>query len=287
MKFKFPAAIGAAIVAASLALAGCGAGGGSASDPSKPLKVLASSTPHGELIKQAEKSGLLGDVKIDLTEITGDIDANQVLESGDIDANLFQHRPYLDAWQKDHGVDDLVPVAYTHVEPIGLYSKKTDDPKTIPDGGTVAIPSDITNQARGLFLLVQAGLIEMDVTRDTPNLDFTTISQKNITSNPRNLKFLEIDRPNLPKTLDDPKVYLSVVNGNYALEANLTPNKDALVLEEAKDSPYTNVLVVKKELTDDPRVKKLAEALEAQQTKDFITETFKGAVVPAEITIDQ
>lgn len=275
-------AVGAVLV---LALTACGAakpsGGGSAS--SAPLKILASSTPHGELIKQTEKLGLLGDVKVDLTEITGDIDPNAVLESGDVDANLFQHQPYLDAWQKDHGVSDLVSVAYTHVEPLGLYSRKTQDLNSTPDGATVAIPSDVTNFARGLFLYEQAGLIKLDVKRDTPGLDYSSITAKNITENPKNLKFLEIDRPNLPKTLDDAKVYLSIINGNYALEAGLTPSTDALAIESATNSPYTNILVVKKDKQDDPRVTKLAEALQSQQIKDYITATFKGSVVPAEI----
>ena len=122
----------------------------------------------------------------------------------------------------------------------------------------------------------------MDVKADDPELDYSKVTTKNVTGNPKGIKFIEIDRPQLAATLDDPKVAMSIVNGNYALEAGLTPETDAKFLEKAANNPYANVLVTNEKLKDDPRVKKLAEALTSQKIKDYIKETYKGSVLPAE-----
>lgn len=274
----------AALLATGLVLTGCGAansGSTSTPDTSKPLRVMADVTPHSLLLKEAQKEGLLGDVKLDITEISGDIDPNQLVESGDLDANFFQHVPYLTDWNAKHTGSDLVALSPVHVEPLGLYSKKVKL-DTVPDGAVVAIPADATNQARALFLLAQAGLITLDVKPDQPGLDYSQITpEKNVTGNPKNLSWLKIDRPQLAATLSDPKVTLSIINGNYAIEAGLVPTTDALALESADNNPYANVVVVKATLKDDPRVKKLNEALTSPQIQKFITGTFKGSVLPA------
>lgn len=273
----------AAVAATSLVLAGCGAnnaGPTASADTSRPLRIIADVTPHAELLKEAEKQGLLGDVKLDITEITSGIDANQLVNEGDLDANFFQHVPYLNDWNANHAGSDLVSLSPVHVEPLGLYSKKvTLD--AVPDGAVIAIPSDATNQARGLFVIEDAGLITLNVKEDDSGLDFSQITpEKNITDNPKNISFIEIDRPQLADTLNDPKVTLSIVNGNYAIEAGLTPKTDALQLESAEDNPYANVVAVKATLKDDPRVKKLDEALTSPQIRTFIEETFQGSVLP-------
>lgn len=271
----------AAILAAVLTtvgLAACGAN--TSSDTSAPLKIIADSTPHSELLKEAVDKGLLGDVKIELREATGDIDQNQLVFDGDVDGNFFQHQPYLTDWNAKHNNADLVGVVKTHVEPLGLYSKKVTSVDATPQGATIAIPLDATNQARALFLLADAGLIKLNVKATDPGLDFSQITEKNITENPKGIKFLKLERRQLPNSLDDAKVNLSVINGNYALEAGLTPDKDALQLESAKDNPYANILVVKGEKKDDPRVKKLVEALSSKQIAEFITNKYKGSVLP-------
>lgn len=268
------------------ALAACGAGsstGGTASaDTSKPLRVMADVIPHAELIKEAQQLGLLDDTKIDITEISGDVDPNQLVNAGDLDANFFQHVPYLDDWNANHEGADLVPVATVHVEPLGLYSKKVTALTDVPQDAVIAIPADATNQARGLFLLADAGLIKLDVKAGDPGLDYSQITpEKNITDNPKNISFVKIDRPQLAASLDDPKVTLSIVNGNYALEAGLIPANDALILETAEGNPYANVLVVKETLKNDPRVVALAKALESPELAKFITENYQGSVLPA------
>lgn len=273
----------AAVLATGLVMTGCGANpsGNATADTSKPLRIIADVTPHSVLLKEAQKEGLLGDVKVDVTEISGDIDPNQLVNAGDLDANFFQHVPYLTDWNAKHSGADLVSLGGVHVEPLGLYSKKVKL-DAVPDGAQIAIPADATNQARALFLLADAGLVTLNVKADQPGLDFSQITpEKNITANAKNVTFVKIDRPQLAATLDDPKVTLSIINGNYALEAGLTPKTDALKLESADNNPYANVLVVKSALKDDPRVKKVNEALHSEKIQKFIETEFKGSVLPA------
>jgi len=272
-----------AVALAGFALVGCGAQSSSqgSADTTRPLRIMADVIPHAQLLKEVQDRGLLGDVTIDVTEIAGDVDPNQLVNAGDLDANFFQHTPYLTDWNAQHGNADLVSVGGVHIEPLGLYSRKvTLD--AVPDGAVIAIPADPTNQARALFLIQVAGLVTLDVQRDTPDLDFSQVTpERNVTGNPKNISFVTIDRPQLAASLDDPQVTLSIVNGNYALEAGLVPADDALILEAAEGNPYVNVLVVKAALKDDPRVLKVAEALTSEEIRTFITETYSGSVLPA------
>ena len=266
-------------------LAACGSGGADAgstasAEASKPLRVMADVIPHAELIKQAESLCLLGDVKVDITEISASVDANQLVNEGDLDANFFQHVPYLDDWNANHPGSDLVAVATVHVEPLGLYSKKVTSLAEVPQDAVIAIPADATNQARALFLLEDAGLLKLNVDRSDPKLDYSQITPANVSDNPKKITFVEIDRPHLAASLDDPKVNLSVVNGNYALEAGLIPSENALVLETAEGNPYANVLVVKETMKDDPRVLALAKALESPELAKYILDTYQGSVLP-------
>jgi len=276
-RLRLLAAVVTALFAA-LALSACGTSS-AAESSDKPLRILVSPTPHAEILKEVERSGLLGETKLEISEISGDIDPNQLLEAGDIDANYFQHAPYLKSWSSDHKVDDLVNVAGVHVEPLGLYSEKVTDLLQTPSGSTVALPNNPTNFARGLFLLEKAGLISLDVKATDADIDFAQIGEKNVVSNPHNLKFLQIDAPQLANTLKDAKVNLSVINGNYALEAGLNPAKDALDLESATGNPYANTLTVKSGLKDDPRVQALAKALESGEIATWIDDKYNGSVI--------
>lgn len=279
----------AALTAASaLGLSACGAtgtsgGGGEKADTGKPLTILADAEPHTTLLKQAEKEGLLGDVKLDIREISGQVDPNQLVASGDVDANFFQHTPYLKNWNAEHkDGPQLQMVGTVHIEPLGLYSKKVKAISETPKGANVAIPADAVNQGRALFLLEQAGLLTLNVKATDPNLDIATVGKKNITGNPKGLSFTEIDRPQLAATLDDPKVTLSIINGNYALEAGLKPSNDALALDEVTNNPYANGIVTRPELAGDPRVVKVVQALKDPKIKKFINDTYSGSVLPAE-----
>jgi D-methionine transport system substrate-binding protein len=188
-----------------------------------------------------------------------------------MDANFFQHQPYLDEFNKGKGTD-LVSVAKVHVEPFGAYSDKIKQLAELPDGANVALPNDATNEGRALLLLAKAGLITL---KDPTSILATP---KDVLQNPKNLKFRELEAATLPRVLT--QVDLALINTNYALGAKLDPTKDALVIEGA-ESPYANILVTTQANKDSDAIKKLVAALNSPEVKTFITEKYKGAVVPA------
>lgn len=267
----------AAIASTGLVLSGCGFS--SDDDGDGPLVVSASSVPHAEILREVEELGLLGETTLEIKEATGDVDPNQLLVAGDVDANYFQHVPYEKDWEAQHGSAELVDVAAVHVEPLGLYSQKAERPEDLPTGATIALPNNVTNFARGLILLQEAGLITLDEEAASGD-EVTQVTKASIAENPKQLTFVEVDPAQLPRTLSDGKVGAAVINGNYALEAQLVPSEDAIAIEPADDNPYANVLTTLPENESDPRVQELAEALTSSQIQDWISSTYSGSVVP-------
>lgn len=266
-------AVVSAAAVLSVGLAACSSG-----DDGETLVVSASSTPHVEILEHIAESGVLGDVKLDIKPVTGEIDPNELLVAGDVEANYFQHAPYLADWQKQKGVDDLVSVADVHLEPMGLYSEKITAVDQLADGSTIALPKDTTNFARGLYLLESAGLIEMDV--PFADADLSVVTQANIEANPKNLKFVEIERSQIARNLGDPQITAAVINSNYAIEAGLVPADDALLSEKVEGNPFANLFVVRAADQNDAGVQAIAEALESPETAAWIQENYSGSVVP-------
>jgi D-methionine transport system substrate-binding protein len=272
---------------ASVALAACGssdddnkssasaASSGGAADLGKPLKIGASPVPHAEILDYVAKDlAPKAGIKLDVITYDDYIQPNVALQEGKLDVNYFQHVPYLEQQIKDNpSYKDLKPLKPVHLEPLGIYSKKVEDAGAVKDGGTVTLSNDPANEARGLKLLQQAGLIKL---KDGAGLDATP---NDVADNPKDLKFKTIAPANLPRTLDDAD--LAIINGNYAIEAKLTPAKDALVLESPKDNPYGNLLVAKDDKINDPRIQKLEQLLHSPQVKQFIEDKYKGSVIPA------
>ncbi|UUU20746.1 MetQ/NlpA family ABC transporter substrate-binding protein [Streptomyces sp. DSM 40750] len=259
--------------ALTLGLTACGAGGDSASDTSGPLVVAASPTPHAEILTFV-KDNLAKDAGLDLEvrEFTDYVTPNTATEDGSVGANYFQNQPYLDDFNKKRGTH-IVPVVTVHLEPLGLYSKKVKSADALKSGATIAVPNDSVNEARALKLLEAGGIITL---KDGVGNEATPAD---ITNNPKNLKFKELEAAQTPRSLDD--VDAAVVNGNYAIEADLSPAEDALVLESAKNNPYGNFLAVKEGDEDDPRVEKLAELLTSAEVKKFIEDKYDGSVIPS------
>jgi D-methionine transport system substrate-binding protein len=218
------------------------------------LRIAADPVPHAEILNYVKKLDPKLDIKI--VELTSGANANELLASGDVDANYFQHVPYLKSQEKALGKTFAV-AATVHIEPLGIYSHKYKDFKSVPDGATVAVPNNVTNLSRALFLLQSQGLIKLDAKFTDPASTLAT--PKDIVENPKHLKILEVESPQIPRSLDD--VALAVINGNYALEAGLSPAKDALGLESAEHNPYANILVTNPSLANDPRIKELAKDL--------------------------
>ncbi|MET7441790.1 MetQ/NlpA family ABC transporter substrate-binding protein [Streptomyces sp. NPDC004082] len=257
--------------ALTLGLSACGSDKDSASDTSGPLVVAASPVPHAEILdfvqkNLAKKAGLDLEVK----EFTDYVTPNTATEDGSVGANYFQNQPYLDDFNKKKGTH-IVPVVTVHLEPLGLYSHKVKKADDLKSGATVAVPNDTVNEARALKLLDANGIITL---KDGVGNEATP---GDIVKNPKNLKFKELEAAQTPRSLDD--VDAAVINGNYAIESDLKPAEDALVLESAKDNPYGNFLAVKKGNEDDPRVKKLAKLLTSPEVKKFIEDKYAGSVL--------
>ncbi|MEU0130238.1 MULTISPECIES: MetQ/NlpA family ABC transporter substrate-binding protein [unclassified Streptomyces] len=273
-------AAAAATAALALGLSACGtdsdpaakSGTGAKADTSKALVVAASPTPHADILDYvkknlADKAGL----KLEVKEFTDYVLPNTATENGQVDANFFQHKPYLDDFNKKNKTH-IVPVVNVHLEPLGLYAKKLKDVKDIKPGQTVAVPNDTTNEGRALQLLAENGLITVKDGVGT-NAKLSDITDK------KGLEFKEIEAATVPRALDD--VDAAVINGNYAIEAGLKPGQDSLVLEKADGNPYANFLAVKDGNEDDPRVQKLAKLLNSDEVKKFIEDTYKGSIIPA------
>lgn len=237
----------------------------------KVLKIGASPQPHAAILENIKQDLADKGIELEIQQFSDYVVPNTAVEDGDLDANFFQHVPYMDEFNKQQGTH-LVSVGSVHLEPMGLYSKKIKDLKELKEGATISIPNDPTNGGRALLLLEKNGIVKL---KDGAGLAAT---DKDIVENPMNLKITLLDAAQLPRTLED--VDASVINTNFALEADLNPLNDALVIED-KDSPYANIVAVKEGNEKDERVVALMEALNSEKTKKFIEDEYKGAIVPA------
>ena len=237
------------------------------------IKAAASPTPHAEILGVAKDLLAEQGITLDIIEFSDYVQPNMVTESGEVDANYFQHQPYLDSFNEENGTH-LVSVGDIHYEPLGIYPGKSKSLDEIADGAVIAVPNDTTNEARALQLLAAQGIISI---REDAGL---TATVNDITENPHNVQVEELEAAQLPRTLAD--VDYAVMNGNYALEAGFSVSKDALATEDANSEAaqtYANVLVVKEGNENNPGVQALLKALKSQEVKDFINETYDGAVV--------
>lgn len=234
------------------------------------LNVAASPTPHAEILQQVVEPLKEEGVELVVKEYGDYIIPNTAVEEGEMDANYFQHTPYLENFNVENDTH-LVAVAEIHYEPMGIYAGKTASLDDLPDGAVVAVPNDVTNEGRALLLLQANGLITLD---EEAGLECTP---NDIIDNPKNLQIRELEAAMVPKTVDD--VDLSVINSNYALQAGFDPTTDALAIETADSTPYPNVLCVKEGNENNEAIQKLIAALKTDAVRDFITETYGGAVV--------
>ena len=274
----------AALLAGALcltALAACGGNsqdqdadnGGASDDAAKTITVGASPRPHAEILKAAKDVLAEAGYTLEVVEFTDYVTPNTALVEGELDANYFQHIPYLNNFNKENN-GDLVPAIEMHYEPFGIYPGKTATLDEVADGATIAVPNDGSNETRALLLLQDAGLIKLkdgiDPTSDATKLD--------IVENPKNLDIQEIAAEQLPRSLQD--VDLAVINGNYALQADLNAKEDSLITENPEYAQvYVNVIACRSGDEDSEKIQALAEALQSDTVKQFIEETYKGAVV--------
>lgn len=268
----------AALAFSALALAGCGgqqgasSGASSAASGAKTLKVGATAVPHAEILEAAkpllEKEG----ITLEIVEFNDYVQPNLALNDKELDANFFQHEPYLKNFMDEHKEVKLKNAAGIHIEPMGVYSKKITKLDELKDGATIAIPNDPTNGGRSLLLLEKAGIIKLK----------EGVGEKatvgDIAENKKNIKFQEVEAAQVPRTLDD--VDAAVINSNFAMQVNLDPTKDAMFIEDST-SPYVNIIAVREDDENRPEIQALIKVLHSDEIKQFITEKYKGAVVPA------
>ncbi len=268
-----------ATVLAVAALAGLAAGCGGEKKAEKTadgdkkvvLKVGATPVPHAEILNHIKDALAKEGVDLQVVEFTDYVKPNLSLNDKELDANFFQHEPYLKKFCEDRKLE-LVSLCKVHIEPMGVYSKKVKDIKAIKDGSVIAIPNDPTNGGRALNILAKAGLLKL---KDGVGIAATV---NDIVENPKNLKIQEAEAAMLPRTLDD--VDLAVINSNFAMEAKLNPTKDAIFIEP-KDSPYANIVAVRKGDENRPEIQKLKKALLTDDVRKFLEDKYKGSIVPA------
>ncbi len=257
----------AAAVAGSFLLTGCG----EKNEKEIILGVTAGSSEQiAEVVaKTAAKSG----VKIKVKTFGDYIAVDTALAQGDIDLNAFQHQPYLDNFNAKNKTD-LVPVAKTYLAPIAGYSKKYKSVTEVPDGATVTVPNDPTNEGRALYELSRLGWIQL-----REGVSTTKLVPSDIVANPKGIKIVELEAAALPRSLDDTDV--AVINAGYAISAGLNSQKDSIFAESTETSPYVNVIAARKGAESNPAYQKAIAAYRSPEVKAFIETTFKGALVPS------
>ena len=238
---------------------------------SSTTKIVVGATPepHAALLSLVVDDLAAQGITREIKEFTDYVTPNDAVEYGEIDANYFQHIPYLESFNTEHGYH-LVNAGGIHVEPIALYSSKYSSLSDLPNGAVIAIPNDPTNEGRALLLLQSAGLIKL---RADAGLEAIPLD---ITENPKNFKFSEIEAATLPRVLSD--VDAAIINGNYAIPAGLVATRDGLFVEGA-DSPYVNVIAVKEGNENNPAIKALIEALKSDEVAAFVAEKYKNGEV--------
>ncbi|WP_294565490.1 MetQ/NlpA family ABC transporter substrate-binding protein [Succinatimonas hippei] len=256
-----------AIVAALSAAVLCSVSAANAGE----ISVGVTPVPHGEVMEFVKPIVAKQGVDLKIVEFNDYVQPNLATDDGELDANYFQHRPYLEEFTKDHGIN-LVEVATVHIEPMGVYSKQIKEINELKDGAVIAIPNDPTNGGRALLLLNKAGVITLEDPTDI------TATVMDIKDNPKNIEIRELEAAQLPRALED--VDAAVINTNFAMQADLIPQRDAIVIEGA-DSPYVNILVANPESAQKEDMKILIKAVQSEETKAFIEKQYKGAVLPA------
>ncbi|MBQ6296838.1 MAG: MetQ/NlpA family ABC transporter substrate-binding protein [Selenomonadaceae bacterium] len=276
MRGKFFAAL---TLAATLLITGCGGGDNPAkTEGDKPaakevtLKIGATPVPHAEILEEIKPDLKEKGITLEVIEFNDYVQPNIALNDKELDANFFQHEPYLNDFVKEHKDVKLKNAGGVHIEPMGIYSKKIKDLKELADGATVSIPNDPTNGGRALLLLQKAGLLKL---KDGVN-EMATV--QDIAENPKNLNIQEVEAAQLPRTLED--VDISIINTNFAMNADLNPMKDALFIED-KTSPYVNIIAVRDGDENREEIKTLLNVIKTDKVKKFIEEKYKGAIVPA------
>ncbi len=260
----------------TVTLVGCGSASAKSPDSGsasgdKVIKVGAGVTPHAEILNEIKDDLAADGWTLEVVEYNDYVLPNTALEDGDLDANYFQHKPYLNDFNAENGTH-IVGVAAVHFEPMGVYAGKSSDLSSVADGATFAVPNDTTNEARALLLLEAQGLIKL---KEDAGIQATVLD---IVENPKNIVIKELEAAQVAKSVQD--VDFAVVNGNYAIEAGL----GTAIAVEAADSlaadTYANYVCVREGDEKTDKTTALTKAILSEKVKNYINDTYSGAVVP-------
>ena len=237
------------------------------------ITVAATPVPHAEILEQVKEDLVEKGYELEIVVFSDYVQPNLVVEAGDIDANFFQHQPYLDDFNKENKTS-IETVAVVHYEPLGIYPGKSNDLSNIPDGASIAVPNDTTNEARALLLLEANGLIKV---REGAGL---TATKNDIVENPHNIEIVELEAAQVSRVVGETDFV--VLNGNYALDAGFNVATDSLAKEEQDSEAaqtYANILCVKEGNEEREDIKALIEVLKSDKIKQYIADTYEGAVI--------
>ncbi len=270
---KLSKIIAVALTLSSLVITGCSSKQANTTNNEEDNKIVigVSPTPHEPIINNLLPKFKEAGLEVEVKTFNDYVQPNIALNDGDLDANYFQHQPYLEQFNKDHGFN-LVSIGSVHLEPLGAYSTKIRSLDELKEGDEVLIPNDPSNSARALVLLEQNGLIKLKNKGDIKS------TEKDIVENKKNLKITAVDAPVIPTAYND--VAIGIINSNYAISANIDPST-ALFRESGDNNPYANLVAVKEENKDKPKFKKFMEILQSADSEKFINDKFKGEIIPA------
>jgi len=235
------------------------------------VRIGVSPVPHGEILEQAVAPLAKQGIHVKIVSFDDYIQPNLALANGELDANFYQHVPFMEQFNQDHGTH-FVAVTKIFIAPLAIYAGRTKTLASLPDNASIAIPNDPVNAGRSLLLLQSAGLLKVA----TRGIGPPTV--QDITDNPKHIQIRELESAQVPRVLPD--VNLAVINTNYALPAGLNPAKDSL-FRETPESPYVNVLAVNAGHANDPNIRAIAQALNTPAMRQFILDKYQGALVPA------
>ncbi|AUR52246.1 MetQ/NlpA family ABC transporter substrate-binding protein [Aquella oligotrophica] len=244
------------------------------------ITIGASPVPHAEMLKFVKPTLAKQGYDLKITEFSDYITPNLAVIQKQLDANFFQHQPYLDQYNKDHG-SNLVALVKVHLEPMGIYADKATEAKfatskkatDITKGAKIGVPNDPTNEGRALNILQANGILKIKAGVPYP-------TKKDIAANPYNVQIIELDPAMLPRSLKGSQINLAVINSNIAMQSGMKPTRDAVILE-SKDSPFANLIAVRPDEVNQPKMKALAKAMTSPEMKKFIEQKYDGAVIPA------
>lgn len=240
------------------------------------IKIAASPTPHAEILAKAKDILAEQGYDLEITEFEDYVQPNEVVESGEFDANYFQHIPYLNSYNEEKGTH-IVNAGGIHYEPFGIYPGTKTSLDDLADGDTIAVPNDTTNEARALLLLQDNGIITL---KEGAGLEATV---NDIAENPKNIQIVELEAAQVARVVGENAFV--VLNGNYALEAGFSVGKDALAYEKSDSEAaktYVNIIGVKEGNENNEAIKALVDVLKSDEIKNYINESYDGAVIPFE-----